>query len=217
MTRRERLDRVRTRPARRASGRSARILSRNVRGAAAKNVEVSSPFQQERDTDSGQFILHVRARTGTRIEETARVADLVEAAIRREIPAAEVDAILDNIGLPYSSINWMHSSSGFIGAGDADILVSLKPDHRPTADYVRTLRRKLPGEFPGTTFYFLPADIVTQILNFGLPAPIDIHIAGADVESNRRVADQMLNELRQVATATRTTDANTLTVIACSW
>ena len=150
------------------------------------------------DTDSGQFILHVRAQTGTRIEETARLADLVEEVIRREIPAAEVDGILDNIGLPYSSINWMHSSSGFIGAADADILVSLKPDHRPTADYVRTLRQKLPGEFPGMTFYFLPADIVTQILNFGLPAPIDIQIAGADIEGNRRVADEMLNELRQV-------------------
>ena len=150
------------------------------------------------DTDSGQFILHVRAQTGTRIEETARLADLVEEVIRREIPAAEVDAILDNIGLPYSSINWMHSSSGVIGAADADILVSLKPDHRPTADYVRALRRKLPAEFPGMTFYFLPADIVTQILNFGLPAPIDIQIAGADIEGNRRVADEMLNELRQV-------------------
>ena len=150
------------------------------------------------DTDSGQFILHVRAQTGTRIEETARLADLVEAAIRREIPAAEVDAILDNIGLPYSSINWMHSSSGFIGAADADILVSLKANHRPTADYVRTLRQKLPAEFPGMTFYFLPADIVTQILNFGLPAPIDIQIDGADIQGNRRVAEQMLNELRQV-------------------
>ena len=150
------------------------------------------------DTDSGQFILHVRAQTGTRIEETARLADLVEAAIRREIPAGEMDVILDNIGLPYSSINWMHSSSGVIGAADADILVSLKPDHRPTADYVRTLRQKLPAEFPGMTFYFLPADIVTQILNFGLPAPIDIQIAGADIEGNRRVADEMLNELRQV-------------------
>jgi multidrug efflux pump subunit AcrB len=150
------------------------------------------------DTDSGQFTLHVRAQTGTRIEETARLADLVEEVIRREIPAAEVDAILDNIGLPYSSINWMHSSSGVIGAADADILVSLKANHRPTADYVRTLRQKLPAEFPGMTFYFLPADIVTQILNFGLPAPIDIQIAGADIEGNRRVADEMLNELRQV-------------------
>ena len=150
------------------------------------------------DTDSGQFTLHLRTPTGTRIEETARQADLVEAAIRREIPAGEMDVMLDNIGLPYSAINWMHSSSGVIGAADADILVSLKRDHRPTADYVRALRQKLPAEFPGFTFYFLPADIVTQIINFGLPAPIDIQIEGADIQGNRRVADKMLNDLRQV-------------------
>ncbi len=150
------------------------------------------------DTDSGQFTLHLRAQTGTRIEETARLSDLVEAAIRREIPAGELDVIIDNIGLPYSSINWMHSASGVIGAADADILVSLKAKHRPTADYVRTLRRTLPEMFPGVTFYFLPADIVTQIINFGLPAPIDIQIEGADVQGNRRVADKMLTELRQV-------------------
>src|SRR6266849_1337910 len=150
------------------------------------------------DTDSGQFILHLRAKTGTRIEETARLTDLVEAAIRREIPAAEMDVVLDNIGLPYSVINWMHSASGVIGAADADILVSLKADHRPTADYVRALRQTLPEQFPGVTFYFLPADIVTQIINFGLPAPIDIQIEGADIQGNRRVAEQMLKELRQV-------------------
>src|SRR4029453_12138494 len=150
------------------------------------------------DTDSGQFTLPLRAQTGTRIEETARLTDLVETAIRREIPAGELDVIIDNIGLPYSSINWMHSASGVIGAADADILVLLKATHRPTADYVRTLRRALPEVFPGVTFYFLPADIVTQIINFGLPAPIDIQIEGADVQGNRRVADKMLNELRQV-------------------
>src|SRR6266446_440017 len=150
------------------------------------------------DTDSGQFTLHLRAQTGTRIEETARLTDLVEAAIRREIPAGEMDVIIDNIGLPYSTINWMHSSSGVIGAADADILVSLKADHRPTADYVRALRQTLPEQFAGVTFYFLPADIVTQIINFGLPAPIDIQIEGANVEGNRRVADQMLNDLRRV-------------------
>ena len=150
------------------------------------------------DTDSGQLSLHMRAKTGTRIEETARIADLVEATIRREIPASELDVILDNIGLPYSSINWIHSASGVIGAADADILVSLKERHRPTADHVRTLRRVLPQEFPGVTFYFLPADMVTQIINFGLPAPIDVQIDGADVAGNRRVAEQMLNELRRV-------------------
>src|SRR5438874_2892959 len=150
------------------------------------------------DTDSGQFSLHVRAKTGTRIEETARLADLVENSIRRVIPAQELDNILDNIGLPYSTINYMHNTSGLIGAADADILVSLKENHRPTAEYVRKLRKRLPGEFPGNTFYFLPADIVTQILNFGLPAPIDIQIEGADVQGNRKIADKILNEIRQV-------------------
>ncbi|HET9688425.1 MAG TPA: efflux RND transporter permease subunit [Pseudolabrys sp.] len=150
------------------------------------------------DTDSGQFMLHVRAKTGTRIEETARLADLVENSIRRVIPPQELDNILDNIGLPYSTINYMHNTSGLIGAADADILVSLKENHRPTADYVRELRKKLPAEFPGNTFYFLPADIVTQILNFGLPAPIDIQIEGADIQGNRQVADKILNEIGQV-------------------
>ena len=150
------------------------------------------------DTDSGQFILHLRAKTGTRIEETARLADLVENAIRRVIPAQELDTILDNIGLPYSVINYMHSTSGLIGAADADIMVSLKENHQPTANYVRELRQKLPREFLGSMFYFLPADIVTQILNFGLPAPIDIQIEGADVQGNRQIADKILNEIRQV-------------------
>jgi multidrug efflux pump subunit AcrB len=150
------------------------------------------------DTDSGQISLHMRAKTGTRIEETARIADLVEDAIRREIPASELDVILDNIGLPYSTINWIHSSSGVIGTSDADILVSLKESHRPTADHVRKLREVLPREFPSATFYFLPADMVTQILNFGLPAPIDVQIEGADVQGNRQVAQEMLKELRRV-------------------
>jgi multidrug efflux pump subunit AcrB len=150
------------------------------------------------DTDSGQFVLHMRAKTGTRIEETARLADLVENSIRRVIPPREVDNILDNIGLPYSTINYMHSTSGLIGAADADILVSLKENHRPTADYVRQLRKRLATEFPGNTFYFLPADIVTQILNFGLPAPIDIQIEGANIQANREIANKILNEIRQV-------------------
>ena len=150
------------------------------------------------DTDSGQFILHVRAKTGTRIEETARLADLVENSIRRIIPAQELDNILDNIGLPYSTINFIHSTSGLIGAADADILVSLKENHRPTAQYVRELRKNLASEFPGNTFYFLPADIVTQILNFGLPAPIDIQIEGANIQANREIANKILNEIRQV-------------------
>src|ERR1700741_245151 len=149
-------------------------------------------------SDNGQFILHLRAKSGTRIEETAKLCDLVEGSIRREVPNDEMDNILDNIGLPYSSINFMHATSGLIGAGDADILVSLKEKHHPTADYVQRLREKLPREFPGTTFYFLPADIVTQVLNFGLPAPIDVQIEGADIDANREVAAQMLHEIGKV-------------------
>ncbi len=149
-------------------------------------------------SDNGEFILHIRAKSGTRIEETARLCDEIEASIRRQVPRYEMDNILDNIGLPYSTINFMHSTSGLIGAGDADILVSLKEKHHPTADYVRQLRTTLPREFPGTTLYFLPADMVTQVLNFGLPAPIDIQVEGADIEGNRKVADKMLNELRHV-------------------
>jgi multidrug efflux pump subunit AcrB len=150
------------------------------------------------DTDSGQMILHLRAKTGTRIEDTARLADLVEGSIRQTIPSAEMDNILDNIGLPYSNINYIYNRSGLTGAADADILVSLKEKHHRTADYIRTLRDKLPIEFPGVTFYFLPADIVTQTLNFGLPAPIDIQIDGADIAANQRVADKMLTELSHV-------------------
>lgn len=149
-------------------------------------------------TDSGQFILHVRARTGTRIEETARLCDLIEASIRRTIPAQEMETILDNIGLPISNINYIYNTSGLIGAGDADIIVSLKPNHRPTADYVRELRNRLRREFPGTTLYFQPADIVTQILNFGLPSPIDVQIEGANIERNRQVADQIVSQLHHV-------------------
>ena len=138
--------------------------------------------------DSGEFILHIRAKTGTRIEETARLADLVETSIRQAIPAKEVNNILDNLGLPYSPMNTMHSTSGMVGAGDGDIMVTLKEDHHPTADYIRRLRRDLPREFPGTDFYFLPADITTQILNFGLPAPIDIQLQSNDVAASSQEA-----------------------------
>lgn len=150
------------------------------------------------DTDSGQFILHVRGASGLRIEETARLFDLVEDEIRKEIPAAEVDNILDNIGMPYSSMNTQHLTSGTIGAADGDIFVTLKEDHHPTANYVQALRRELPRRFPNATFYTLPADITTQILNFGLPAPIDIQIEGNDVEASKVQADKILSELRTV-------------------
>jgi multidrug efflux pump subunit AcrB len=131
--------------------------------------------------DSGQFKLHLRARTGTRIEETARLCDLIEQSIHQEIPGSEIASIIDNIGLPYSSINLSYSNSAPIGPSDADILVSLAPKHRPTEEYVHDLRRKLPSEFPGVSFAFLPADIVSQILNFGLPSPIDVQVVGYDL------------------------------------
>ncbi len=149
-------------------------------------------------TDNGSFILHVRARTGTRIEETAKLCDLVEQTIRSTIPQSQTDNVLDNIGLPYSPMNTQHATSGLFGAADADIMVSLKENHSPTADFIRTLRERLPREFPGVTFYFLPSDIVTQILNFGLPAPIDVQIEGTNDSGNRAVATKMMQQLRQV-------------------
>jgi CzcA family heavy metal efflux pump len=150
------------------------------------------------NTDNGQFVLHVRAKTGTRIEETARLCDQVEAAIRSAVPSGELDNILDNIGLPYSSINYLHNASGFLGTADADVLVTLQVKHRPTADYVAALRTRLPAQFPEASFYFLPADMVTQILNFGLPAPVDIQIEGSDLPKSRDVADRVLAQLRHV-------------------
>jgi multidrug efflux pump subunit AcrB len=148
--------------------------------------------------DAGQFKLHMRARTGTRIEETARLSDLVEQAIREQIPPKEIDNIIDTIGLPYSSINLSYSNSAPIGPGDVDILVSLSKDHRPTAQYVHDLRLRLPQEFPGVTFSFLPADIVSQILNFGLPAPIDVQVVGYDTNGNREFADKLLERVQQI-------------------
>ncbi len=149
-------------------------------------------------TDSGQFILHARAKTGTRIEDVAMLCDEIEHSIRRHVPAGELRGILDNIGLPYSVLNYMYSTDGTIGAGDADLLVTLQEKHRPTPDYVRDLRSSLPREFPGVTFYFLPADITTQILNFGLPAPIDVQIEGQDVRTNHELANRVLSQLRHV-------------------
>jgi multidrug efflux pump subunit AcrB len=150
------------------------------------------------DTDSGQLSLHIRAKTGTRIEDSARLADLVEASIRSEVPPSEIDSILDNIGLPFSPYNLMHSASGVLGPNDSDVLVSLRRNHHPSAEYIRVLRQKLPREFPGTTFYFLPADIVTQILNFGLPAPIDVQIEGNNMQANHDIAEDVITDLHQV-------------------
>ena len=150
------------------------------------------------ESDSGQFILHVRADSGTRIEEMAKLCDLVEENIRKQIPAAEVANIVDNIGLPYSPVNTQHLTDGTIGPYDADIEVSLNPHHGSTADYVVMLRRELPREFHGVTFYFLPADITTQILNFGIPAPMDVQIEGNDILTSKKIADKLLGQLHGV-------------------
>jgi multidrug efflux pump subunit AcrB len=148
--------------------------------------------------DSGQIKLHVRAQVGTRIEETAKLFDQVEDEVRRTIPPNELDTIVDNIGLPISGINMAYNNSGTIGPSDGDILISLKPDHHPTDDYIQALRERLPRMFPGTTFSFLPADIVTQILNFGLPAPIDVQVIGNKLEANRAYASMLLKRIQEV-------------------
>ncbi|MBW8837725.1 MAG: efflux RND transporter permease subunit, partial [Burkholderia sp.] len=148
--------------------------------------------------DTGEIRLHLRAPTGTRIEETARLTDEVEAKIRTVIPQSQQAAVLDNIGVPVSGINLTYDSSDPIGSEDADIMVTLKPDHKPTAQYVAQLRDVLNTAFPGVTFAFLPADIVSQILNFGLPAPIDVQIVGNKLAANRVVADHLLAQLRGV-------------------
>ena len=149
-------------------------------------------------SDSGQFKLHLRARTGTRIEETARLCDEIDSTIREEIPKAELVTIIDNIGLPYSGLNTSYSNSAAVGTADADIQVSLAEKHHPTDDYVQELRRKLPQKFPGVTFYTLPVDMVTQILNFGLPAPLDIQFVGPQQQANRELAERMMNEIKYV-------------------
>ena len=148
--------------------------------------------------DSGQFKIHVRARSGTRIEEMALLCDHVDSTIREHIPASEVVTILDNIGLPYSGLSLSYSTSAPIGPADADIEVQLSKDHHPTQGYVEPLRKILAREYPGVTFYLLPVDIVTQILNFGLSAPIDIQVVGPDQNGNRALAERMLNEIRYV-------------------
>ena len=148
--------------------------------------------------DAGQFRLHVRARAGLRIEETARLVDQVENEIRRQVPRKEVTTILDNIGLPYSGINLSYSNSGTIGTSDAEILVSLNEHHHPTAEYIHKLRAELPRQFPGVEFFFQPADIVSQILNFGMPAPIDIQLVGPNYQKNYLIAQNIANRLRHV-------------------
>ncbi|MBL8540645.1 MAG: efflux RND transporter permease subunit [Betaproteobacteria bacterium] len=150
------------------------------------------------DVDAGQIKLHLRAPTGTRVEETARLANEVETAIRSLIPGGEIGHIVANVGLPTSGINLSYSNSAPIGSSDADVLISLTPEHGPTQNYIRTLRRELPERFPGVMFAFLPADIVSQILNFGLPAPIDIQIVGNNFDANRVFAARLLEKVRRI-------------------
>jgi CzcA family heavy metal efflux pump len=149
--------------------------------------------------DAGLLRLHVRGRPGLRVEETARLCDQIENSLRQEIPAGQLQTILDNIGLPNSGINQSYSSNGTIGSSDAEILIALNPEkHPPTADLTRHLRDFLPRHFPGVEFFFQPADIVTQILNFGLPAPIDVQVVGTDLQTNYGIAQQIAARMRHI-------------------
>ncbi|MDR3467112.1 MAG: efflux RND transporter permease subunit [Xanthobacteraceae bacterium] len=148
--------------------------------------------------DTGQILMHVRAQVGTRVEETASQFAEIQKVVRRLIPADQLDAIVDNIGVPISGINMTYNNTGVIGSADGDIQIKLKEDHRPTADYVRLLREELPKSFPGMTFAFLPADIVSQILNFGAPAPIEVQVRGANQAANYVYAGEVLRRLRRI-------------------
>jgi len=154
--------------------------------------------------DAGSFKIHVRAHTSTRIEETAALCDHVDQAIRSVVPAKEVVTIIDNIGLPYSGLNLSYSTSAFVGTADADITVQLTEDHHPSEAYIARLREVLSRQFPGVTFYVLPVDIVTQILNFGLSSPIDIQVIGPDLQHNRVYAEKLLNDVKYVPGAADT-------------
>ncbi|HUP94934.1 MAG TPA: efflux RND transporter permease subunit, partial [Burkholderiales bacterium] len=148
--------------------------------------------------DAGQIRLHFRAATGTRIEETARIADAVETAIRQLIPKDQLETILDNLGVPNSSINLSYSNSGIIGTFDGEILMSLRKGHRPTEEFVSLLRAELPKRFPGIEFFFQPADIVTQILNFGLPAAIDVQFSGPNMLENAALGAELVKSIKKI-------------------
>ncbi|KVH07630.1 efflux RND transporter permease subunit [Burkholderia anthina] len=150
------------------------------------------------NADSGNLRLHVRAPTGYRIEETARLADQVERVIRETVPPDELGAIVDNLGLPVSGINLSYSNAGTIGTLDGELLIALKPGHRATGHYVQTLRTLLPQRFPGVEFFFQPSDIITQILNFGQPAAIDVQVLGNDLASNMTIASGLMKKIRQI-------------------
>ena len=148
--------------------------------------------------DGGQIKMHVRGHSGLRVEETAKLCDQIDTAIRQVVPAEELDSIVDNIGLPNSGINLSYSNSAPIGPSDADILITLKDGHRPSQEYLRKLRHELNNSMPGVTFSFLPADIVSQILNFGLPAPIDVQVSGFKAGPNREYANKMFERIRAI-------------------
>ena len=148
--------------------------------------------------DAGQIRLHMRAATGTRIEETARIADAVEAAIREIVPPDQLETILDNLGVPNSGINLSYSNAGTIGTLDGEIQMSLREGHRPTDEFITALRAELPRRFPGIEFFFQPADIVTQILNFGLPAAIDVQFTGANLAENAALAADLTKSIRKI-------------------
>jgi CzcA family heavy metal efflux pump len=148
--------------------------------------------------DAGGILMHVRTQVGTRVEETANQLADVQKAIRKIIPPEEIETLADNIGMPISGINMTYNNTGVIGPQDADVQIKLKEDHRPTIEYVQALREQLPRLFPGMTFAFLPADIVSQILNFGAPAPIDLQVRGADVNANFAYANKLLSRIRRI-------------------
>ncbi len=148
--------------------------------------------------DAGQIYMHVRLPTGTRIEQSAAQFDHIEQVVRDTIPPDQLGDIVDNIGLPFSGLNDAYSSSGTVGPEDGDILISLKEGHKPTAGFVKTLRERLPGAFPGAVFSFLPADIISQILNFGAPAPIDVQITGPNREANLGYINRIMEQMRHV-------------------
>jgi multidrug efflux pump subunit AcrB len=148
--------------------------------------------------DAGQIRMHMRLPSGTRIEETARTADQVDAAIRRIVPSAELGTVLDNLGVPYSGLNLSYSNSGVFGSWDGEFQISLQEGHAPTARYIEQLRRELPKQFPGAEFFFQPADMVTQILNFGLPAAIDVQFTGNDVRGNYLLAARLMKQIFKV-------------------
>ena len=184
----------------------SRVLSRPLRfaGLFLAAALLSLPLTLALGTDffpavdAGQIKLHIRARGGLRVEEAAALCDRIEAAVRDIVPEGEIASLVDNIGMPQSGLNLIYNNSGPTGSGDADIQLTLRHGHKPTADYVARLRAALPGLFPGIEFAFLPADIVSQILNLGLPSPIDVQIVGNNIEANREVARALLARLRGI-------------------